>query len=100
MLAVERSVRPETRQVPLILKHPLATLIPFASVVVADPETLRFCTDTLPENVDVELVPATLRKPWIVEVPVVLPWRVVVAATPEVLPIYAVPCTERLVVEA
>lgn len=53
-----------------------------------------------PENVEVEFVPATFKKPWIVEVPVVFPCRVVVAAVPEVLPTQKEPKTERLVEEA
>ena len=39
-------------------------------------------TARLPENVEVEFVPATLRNPCKVEVPVVAPWRVEVAVLP------------------
>ena len=53
-------------------------------------------TARLPENVEVEFVPATLRKPCSVEVPVVEPCKVEVA----VLPIYRVLNMEASVVDA
>ena len=51
------------RQLPFTEKHPPAILMPLAKVEVAVFDTLRFCTERLPEKVEVELVPRTLRKP-------------------------------------
>ena len=45
-------------------------------------ESKRFAAERSPENVEVELVPDTVRKPWRVEVPVVVPWIVEVAVVP------------------
>lgn len=59
--------------------------MPFAKVEVAEvPVILRYVASRPPANVEVELVPNTERKPWIVEVPVVPPWMVVVATRPTV----------------
>ena len=75
------------RQVPLIDTQPPVRLRPLAKVEVAlVPVTLRYVDARAPEKVEVELVPATFKMPWMVEVPVVLLWRVEVAAVPEVLP--------------
>src|SRR3989344_2277988 len=88
-------------QVPLIDTHPPVRLMPLANVLVADvPLILRYVEARAPENVEVELVPATFRMPWMVEVPVVLLWRVEVAAVPEVLPTYSLSKMERREVEA
>src|SRR3990167_7029795 len=88
-------------QVPLIDTHPPVRLMPLANVLVADvPVILRYVEARAPENVEVELVPATFRMPWMVEVPVVLLWRVEVAAVPEVLPTYSLSKMERREVEA
>ena len=59
------------------------------------PVRLRYVAASPPENVDVEFVPTTLINPWIVEVPVVLPWMVVVAVPPT----YSVLNTDAMVEE-
>ena len=74
---------PPPTHVPLMEKHPPARSIPRAKVEVAPvPVTLRNVDASAPENVEVEFVPRTFKKPWMVEVPVVFPWRVVVAEPP------------------
>ena len=78
---------PAPTQLPSIEKQPPVRLRPLAKVEVAlVPVTLRYVDARAPEKVEVELVPATFKMPWMVEVPVVLLWRVEVAAVPEVLP--------------
>jgi hypothetical protein len=60
----------EVRQTPPTAKHPFAKLIPLAKVEVAAPLTLKLFTESPPANVEVELVPSTLKNPCSVEVPV------------------------------
>ena len=92
---------PPPTQVPLMEKHPERRSKPLAAVEVAfAPVRFKYEAASAPENVEVELVPRTFRKPWMVEVPVVLPCSVVVAAVPDVLPIHVEPKTERLVLDA
>ena len=79
---VEDAEEPLERQVPFTAKQPAPRLMPLAAVEVAEPVTLSAVVCNAPENVEVELVPATVRKPWMVEVPVVPPWIVVVALPP------------------
>jgi len=74
VLALESNWELETRHVPFMEKHPPARSMPLANVdVAAVPETLRYVVASAPENVEVELVPATFRNPWTVDVPVVSP---------------------------
>ncbi|KKU77041.1 MAG: hypothetical protein UY04_C0064G0007 [Parcubacteria group bacterium GW2011_GWA2_47_7] len=84
VLAAESETPPlPVMHVPFIAKQPLARLNPLPAVEVAEvPERLRYVEVKPPENVEVELVPATFRNPWIVEVPVVLPCSVEVAEPP------------------
>ena len=74
--------------------NPPAVMRSPAKVDVAVP--LKRVASIPPAKVEVELVPRTLRKPWKVEVPAVVPWMVVVA----VEPIYRVSRMERREVEA
>ena len=53
---------PELMHVPATEKHPVDRLIPLPKVEVALPETSSLFTDTPPENVEVEFVPATRMK--------------------------------------
>ena len=98
---------PDVRQAPFTTIQPVVMLIPLANVEVAVVDvtlsklvcvppakvevdvfdttrlfTLVDAAERLPEKVEVEFVPATLRNPWMVEVPVVSPWMVVVAVPP------------------
>ena len=83
VLADARSWELGVRQFPSTAKHPPSRSMPRAKVDVADvPVTLRYVEVKPPEKVEVELVPATFRKPWSVEVPVVSPCTVVVAEPP------------------
>ena len=59
------------RQVPETEKQPVVMLRPLVYVDVAAPVTLRLATDTLPEKVEVEFTPPTLRNPYMVLVDVV-----------------------------
>ena len=81
-LTAPSSVRLLARHVPATEKQPVDRLTPFWKVEVAEPPTLRLPTLRLPLKVDVLFVPATFKNPWMVDVPVVLPWMVVVAVLP------------------
>ena len=82
-------------------KQPAVIFQPPAEVEVATLLTIKLLTEVvaaerLPEKVEVELVPETVRNPCMVDVPVVLPWRVEVAVPPT----YTLSKTESRVVEA
>ena len=71
-------VPPGVRHVPPTTIQPLESEMPPANVDVDILVTMRLFTlvvaaARLPEKVEVEFVPTTLRKPWMVEVPVVSP---------------------------
>jgi hypothetical protein len=83
--------------VPLTEKQPEVRLMPSPKVEVAEvPVRLRYVAERPPEKVEVEFVPNTLRKPWILEVPTVLACNVVVAEPP----IQSEPKTDSLLDEA
>ena len=102
---IPRAVRPPAKEdeavVPETLRGSLdsrpAILKPPAMVEEA-PVPVRFkkVTARFPEKVEVELVPVTLIKPRMVEVPSVSPWMVVV----ELVPMKSLSRTDKRVVEA
>ena len=74
--AIERipAKLPSVRQLLPTAKHPAVRLKPLAAVEVAFvPVRFKYVVARAPENVEVEFVPATFRKPRSVEVPVVSP---------------------------
>lgn len=83
LAAVSDGPELELMHVPFIEKQPARRLKPFAAEEVAvELVMLRTFAASPPEKVEVEFVPTTFKNPWTVEVPVVLPWIVVVALLP------------------